>query len=354
MPLNQSNNVNAFTDLGRFTTMRTQIGKSPDGAVAEVAKEFEALFIEMMLSSARKASIKGGAFDSHALDLYRQMFDSQAARVLAGQGALGFEQVISKFVAHQPADGHSVARQDGGIIERDVSEAPKLGALANEQPLTLAKFHPDLMPLIPDQKSVYANPHVNRIAAAETVEQVRALMPSKPSQSDFVATLMPHAKSTAQKLGTEPEILIAQAALETGWGRHMITTGDGRNANNYFGIKANKYWQGEVSEVKTFEFLGGRPIKTKASFKTYSDISASFDDYLRFVRDNPRYERAFGSGSRPELYIQELARAGYATDPKYAEKIIEIRDQIKRMNLPDYSSHAFADDAQQMRVSRSN
>ena len=164
----------------------------------------------------------------------------------------------------------------------------------------------------------------------ETTEVTSTSADGKPSdhQRTFISRLAPFARKAAAELGTEPSILIAQAALETGWARHVISGQDGTSSNNLFAIKANNAWSGRSAAVNTFEFFDNRPIKTKASFRAYASIDDAFQDYVSFIKDNPRYKQALTVAANPDGYIRELARAGYATDPRYAEKIIAIKQKI--------------------------
>ena len=315
--MKQASQIHAFTDLRRFSEMRANIDGKSNAVAGEVAKEFEALFIEMMLSTARKASVQGGLFDSHALELYQEMFDTQAARILAEQGTIGFGESIGRFLEQvsgeqaastetAPRDLQIPTRRDDlqprDVVSPNLQESNRFSGWTREA-------------LFPALKAERAAPVISH------VEQ---------RQQAFIDRVWPHAEKAAAQLGTSPSVLVAQAALETGWGGHIIPGSKGDSSNNLFGIKADKSWQGGRADVRTFEFLGGRPIKTKASFRTYNDISESFADYVSFVSDNPRYQRALDKAENPDAYIRELARAGYATDPRYAEKIISIRQRIEQ------------------------
>ena len=325
-------NINAFTDISRFGTLRSEAGKNPNGSVSQVAQEFEALFIEMMLSTARNASLKGGMFESHALELYQEMFDTQAARVLSEQGTLGFEQAISQFAG-------IVAEQEPTRNVDEVSE----GARNND--LTVPARRADL-PLLdrlsrsspPSEKAVPYHPLseakiINSVVAHDQVFVPKTAGTTHSEQLNFSQAMAPFANVAAKKLGTEPAILIAQAALETGWGAHIIPDDSGGSSNNLFGIKANNRWDGAASEVSTLEFLGDRPIRTRASFRSYPDIESAFEDYVQFITENPRYQGALSKAANSDSYIRELEKAGYATDPNYAAKIISIKNRIESMNM---------------------
>jgi flagellar protein FlgJ len=146
----------------------------------------------------------------------------------------------------------------------------------------------------------------------------------EPQQRRFLASVRGHAERAAERLGTTPEVLIAQAALETGWGRHVV----GGDSHNLFSIKADPAWEGRTVTQRTLEVFGGRPVRVSAAFRAYADPGEAFDDYVEFIRGNPRYERAIARAADPRAYVQELQRAGYATDPRYAQKILQIHARL--------------------------
>jgi flagellar protein FlgJ len=143
------------------------------------------------------------------------------------------------------------------------------------------------------------------------------------SREDFVTELWPHAERAAQKLGVDPRVLVAQAALESGWGQHVMQHGNGHSSNNLFGIKADTRWDGDQVRAKTMEFRNGALAREQAAFRAYASPAESMADYADFITSNPRYQDAIGTAD-PQRYALELQRAGYATDPAYAHKIVSI------------------------------
>ncbi len=135
--------------------------------------------------------------------------------------------------------------------------------------------------------------------------------------------MLPLAQKAAKVLGVNPAILVAQSALETGWGAKMTGAGQGKTSNNLFNIKADGRWQGGSVTVPTLEVKGGVAVRENAAFRAYDSIEGSFDDYVEFVSNNPRYQQAVSCGDS-EDYIRHLEAAGYATDPSYADKILNI------------------------------
>ena len=186
--------------------------------------------------------------------------------------------------------------------------------------------------MLPPRRTIAPDPVP---AAAQAVDRatrqtgaVTAPRGADTSVAGFIASVAPLATSAAEKLGLEPEVLVAQAALETGWGKHTITKADGSNSHNYFGIKASPDWRGDVVTVRTHEFINGRALKVNADFRAYPDAAAAFDDYVNFLNAHPRYTRTLQHGGDPQRFAAGLAAAGYATDPRYADKILAVRDQI--------------------------
>ncbi|MCZ6895424.1 MAG: glucosaminidase domain-containing protein [Gammaproteobacteria bacterium] len=251
--------------FSRFADLRGLAREDAAGALAEVADEFEALFVEIMLKAARDAQMDDGLFDSNELDTYREMLDQQIAITMARNHDLGIGDILMQ-------------QFDGFVAPQKAATASTRGP------------------------------------------------PREGDKDGFAALLAPLAVDAARKLGVSPRGLIAQAALESGWGRHLIRHPDGRSSHNYFGVKADARWAGEVVHVPTTEFIGGRAVTVKAAFRSYDSAAAAFDDYVDFMRDNPRYQRVLAEGRDEERFAAQLASAGYATDPNYAEKIVAILD----------------------------
>lgn len=157
------------------------------------------------------------------------------------------------------------------------------------------------------------------------------------SQDEFVATMLPMAKQAAARIGVDPRYLVAQAALETGWGKSVMRAEDGTSSHNLFGIKAGQSWQGEQARAITSEFRDGAMVKETAQFRSYNSYQDSFHDLVTLLQSNDRYKEVVKSADNPEQFVRELQKAGYATDPDYASKISQI---AKTMN--SYQNYAAA------------
>lgn len=299
--MNNFAHVSAATDISRFTALRAEARRDAEASFGKVAEEFEALFIQMMLKAARDASPEGGLFDSRELKLYQEMMDSQVSLEMAEQGGLGFAALLQEQLLGGESDG----------APRELMLPPRRTIVAQPVPAT-------------SQSNV------------EPVTRTSGLTPPSGASktiAGFIASVTPLAADAAEQLGLEPEVLVAQAALETGWGKHTIAKADGTNSHNYFGIKASDDWRGDVVAVRTHEFINGRALKVNADFRAYPDAGAAFDDYVHFLNSHPRYARTLQHGGDPHRFAAGLAAAGYATDPRYAEKILAVRDQIIARSL---------------------
>jgi flagellar protein FlgJ len=148
------------------------------------------------------------------------------------------------------------------------------------------------------------------------------------SADEFVNTMLPMAKEAADRIGVDPRYLVAQAALETGWGKSVMRAQDGSSSHNLFGIKASSSWKGESARAITSEFRNGEMVKETAEFRSYDSYKDSFHDLVTLLQTNNRYQDVLKSADNPEQFVRELQKAGYATDPSYASKISQIAKQM--------------------------
>jgi flagellar protein FlgJ len=215
----------------------------------------------------------------------------------------------------------------GRAIERqvaDVSATAQKPAAEGAQPLVDLDWKPATAFVPPKDKPLVVN----------GVEKSAPNAPSKTrfnSSEEFIATMLPMAEKAAERLGIEPRFLVAQAALETGWGKSMIRQKDGSNSHNLFGIKATG-WKGESATVMTTEYVNGTATRERAGFRAYDSFEQSFDDFVSLLENNDRYRTAIQVASNTgdsERFVKELQKAGYATDPQYARKISQIARKMQ-------------------------
>ena len=136
---------------------------------------------------------------------------------------------------------------------------------------------------------------------------------------DFIALIGPAARACHKSTGVPASITVSQAALESGWGESGLT----KTAKNLFGIKADSLWRGETVTLETKEFIRGQWVAVPAKWRKYPSWQASIDDHATFLKSNPRYSPCFQC-STSEAFARALAKAGYATDPIYADKLISV------------------------------
>lgn len=309
-------------DLGSLDTLRSAAKSGDEGALEEAAKQFEAIFVQMLLKSMRKAqealADKDSPFNSEQVKFYRGMHDQQLATDLSTQGSIGLADVIVQQMS----------------VNKGVMPA---GAVRNDADLSILNRNAAL-------RAQYRQTEALELAALKTANlgldsqlQEPLNMPTKraafDSPKEFVQSLYPQAQAAAERLGISAKALIAQAAVETGWGKFMIHQGDGNNAHNLFGIKADRRWNGDKAVIDTLEFENNLPQKQQAAFRSYSNFSDSLNDYVDFVRSNPRYEQALDKTNAPQEYFNELQKAGYATDPQYADKIMSVYNSATMSEL---------------------
>ncbi|MEE4280186.1 MAG: flagellar assembly peptidoglycan hydrolase FlgJ [Halieaceae bacterium] len=316
-----------YSDFGSLAELRTDARRDAAGSLKEVASQFESLFVSMMLKSMREATstIDGGLFDSHQLDSYYSMHDQQLAKEIASQGGLG----IADMLVEQLKGGMIGAAEDEEGAETP-AEGGEAGSVGFDD---LARYRARALPsawMLSNTVPAAAAPSERGLIGA--LEAARAEVPSrKPkrigfevsSPRDFVQQLTPLAQRAARRLGVSADVLLAQAALETGWGRHVSADASG-SSNNLFNIKAGPDWEGARVSVSTLEYRDGIAQRESASFRAYDSVADSFDDYVALIEGSPRYAEARARAADGAAYVQELQKAGYATDPAYADKVLAI------------------------------
>lgn len=271
-----------------------------DRGLEAAAQEFEALFVELVLKSARSASLGDGLLDSAQGDLYRDMLDQQMASTLGAKGGLGIAELLVRAMGQ--------GRTDAAAGSLDPSSAAALARVPRQ----------------PTPPLPVPEPGNGRDGAAPAAASGAAAASDLGAPLAFAHELWEPAQRAAASLGVAPEVLLAQAALETGWGRSLPRHPDGSTSHNLFGIKAGSSWQGPRVIVDTLEIEDGLPRRVKAAFRAYDSYAECFQDYARLVAGSPRYAGALARAEEPLRYLQELQQAGYATDPDYATKIGRI------------------------------
>ncbi|MEL0037069.1 MAG: flagellar assembly peptidoglycan hydrolase FlgJ [Gammaproteobacteria bacterium] len=326
-------------DLNSLSKLRSQ-GDSKE-AITEAAKQFESVFFAMMMKSMRDASkaiIDKPFFDSPSLDLFQDMYDKQISLDMSDQtgSRLGLADILVEQLTRgrdfegasteDPSNDKSAAAVENGSFRRTTAAQPVLSSLS---PTANSKETDNTAATKVSDETSLNEPELH-IGTFNGPESLVAVAPTEmkgidfSSPAAFVSSLLPIAKQYAQKLKVDPKVLLAQAALETGWGKHVMRTIDGISSNNLFGIKADRSWQGDSTSVNTLEFEDGQLLQTKAAFRSYNSHEESFKDYVEFLNNSSRYQKALTASENAKDYLSELQSAGYATDPNYADKIYQI------------------------------
>ena len=291
-----------FKGLGELRRSANKDQKDPE-TLKQVAGQFEALFVNMMLKSMRQAKLADGIFDTSQSDTYRDMADQQMAIDMSANGGLGLQNAIIRQLG---------GKADKYITSTDKSHSYGMDTVPVRSALT-SMTNPALL-----QQAIQTSPsaYIDKTQAQQSF--------NFDSPEEFVQTLWPMAKQAADKIGVTPDVILAQAALETGWGKHVINQSNGKSSHNLFNIKADSRWQGESAATGTVEYRDGVAVKEQAKFRAYDSYQESFDDYVDFLQTQPRYQDALEQTDNPEKFIDSLHKAGYATDPAYADKIKRI------------------------------
>lgn len=287
-----------YTNFQGLTALKAGAREQSPEALQAVAKQFEALFLQMMLKSMREAGEGDPLFDGEQTALYRDMYDKQLSLDLSEKG-IGLAEVLVRQLQMQTGK----STEAGG----ELAMPQRLG-------MTFARIEAQAPPSAPAAS----------VAAGATPVTADAVTESPEA---FIRRLWPMAEKAAARIGASPEALLAQAALETGWGKAVIRHSDGSSSHNLFNIKADRRWDGESVAKPTLEYRDGVAAREVARFRAYDSFEASFDDYVNFLQSNPRYAEALRQADDPRQFVRSLQDAGYATDPAYARKIVNILER---------------------------
>lgn len=376
----------SYHDLSSLNELRALASKDKVAAVRQAAQQFESVFMGMLMSSMRKANQtfeEDNPLNSQATGFYRDMYDSQLTAELSKKGTLGLADLMVQQLAPEAAKSKAASQvsapnrftvqaektlslaKESHALSLPVKHALKLDAerivyptaqtqakhteqsavmLSSETTVSsrpiaqtaglLQQLGAEMLVgaapaaakanVIPTAASVVATTNEVKTTALPNDDSLAALSALTGPEAEFVKGILPAARQAARQLGLEPLALVAQAALETGWGQRMFKAVDGRESYNLFGIKAQPEWQGDVAVVDTLEYRQGIARQEKAKFRVYDSLQAGLQDYVDFIRQQPRYQDAVAVSHDTANYFQQLQAAGYATDPNYAQKILQV------------------------------
>jgi len=307
----QMANAQNFLDLNSLNSIRQQAHADDKGSKKEAletaAKQFEAIFMQMLLKSMRKAQEvleSDSPFNSESTKFYRDMHDQQMSLELSNNGSLGLSELIVRQLG---GDSENFTPQS--LFKANVFQGANQASSVDKA----KDFQQPIRRQFPDYVSKAANEISTKDASPVDVYE---------QPKDFVTALIEPAKQVEKKLNIPFEVVIAQAALETGWGKKVIQTEQGESSNNLFNIKADSRWSGDKTHKETLEYEQGAMVKKREPFRVYESISESVNDYINFLSSSERYQGALNQSGNVEHFLQGLQKAGYATDPNYANKIL--------------------------------
>lgn len=283
-----STNQALAVDARSLNALKLQAGQNTPEAAKETAKQFESLFMREMIKSMREATMKAGLLDGAEGNMANDMFDQQLSVQMSGRPG-GLSEAIQRQLTKQMGGDTEATLVPGSTLGLDATSRLRTGSAGS----------------------------TSRSASAA----VEATGPAPKGRENFVQHHRAAAERVAQDSGIPASFMLGQAGHETGWGKSEIRARGGDNSFNLFGIKAGKGWTGKVAEITTTEYIGGVPRKVTAKFRAYDSYEDSFKDYAKLINDNPRYEKARGKTHSAVAYAAELQKAGYATDPQYANKL---------------------------------
>ena len=289
VPSSSSADSNAALDALRDpagNALKARAASDPKAAIKMAAKQFEALFMQQLMKSMREATMSSGMLDNAGTQMGTEMLDTQFANQMTGLKG-GLSDVIMRQLERQMSGAAAPALA--------LPAAGAAGAPARSEP---------------------------NAAVGEKLSS---------TQSEFVRVHTQAAKAAEAQTGIPAAFMVAQAAHESGWGQHQIRNADGSSAFNLFGIKAGGGWKGATTSITTTEVVDGQARKVVAKFRAYASAEESFKDYAQLMKDNPRYAGVLAAGNNADGFAQGQQRAGYATDPAYADKLTRVINTTLRL-----------------------
>ncbi|MGL6314393.1 flagellar assembly peptidoglycan hydrolase FlgJ [Vibrio sp. WXL103] len=338
--VNNGNDIGFVHDISTLDRLRQSAVEGGEQgeqqALKAAAKQFEAIFTSMLFKSMREANagFESELMNSQNQNFYRQMLDEQMASEMSANGSLGLaDMIVAQLGTGNLDNSEPVAPGESfeQLIQRVRSEKAVSGAPSTELSALTAGKESTPVKLAASTSTSAQPAQASETRTSETRTSETRTSASFDSPETFVSAMKPYAERAAKLLGIDSSVLIAQAALETGWGQKVIQNGQG-SSNNLFNIKADRSWQGDKMATQTLEYHQGVPVKERAAFRAYDSYQQSFDDYVQFLERNPRYTMALREHhGDSEQFMQGIHQAGYATDPNYVDKVMSVKRRIDRM-----------------------
>ncbi len=317
-------NVLDPNSLGDLKRLARNDPDSPE-TLRAASKQFEAMFLQMVLKSMRDATPANSMFDSDQTRMYQGLLDQQLALNLAQGRGTGLSDVIYRQLGGKPETFDPIA-----AFAADNGTAGKSGFDLSSVIVGAANVAARLR--FPESTAGLAatdeDSGIDMAALATKLDDaIRAARDAGGAISErirsFVDDVWPHALEASRKTGIPPQFMIAQAALETGWGDKVLRRSDGSSSYNLFNIKAGSSWKGDTVAQSVTEYAGTRPYSEDARFRAYASYAEAFRDYADLLSNSPRYATVLGQ-TDASGFARSLQQAGYATDPMYADKLTRI------------------------------
>ncbi|WBU47681.1 flagellar assembly peptidoglycan hydrolase FlgJ [Kosakonia pseudosacchari] len=309
--------TSAAWDAQSLNELKAQTRQDPGANLRPVARQMEGMFVQMMLKSMREALPKDGLFSSDSTRLYTSMYDQQIAQQMTAGKGLGLADMMVKQMA-----GDQAPVEPADQMQQVPMKFP-LETVTSYQNQALTQLVRKAMPKVPEDGDE----------------------PLTGDSKDFLAQLSLPARLASEQSGVPHHLILAQAALESGWGQRQIPRENGEPSFNIFGVKATPGWKGPTTEITTTEYENGEAVKVKAKFRVYSSYLEALSDYVGMLTRNKRYS-AVTTAATAEQGAQALQNAGYATDPNYARKLTSMIQQLKSMG--EKVSKAYSTDIQNL------
>lgn len=314
---NVSSNV---LDTHNLDSLRKRALNNDETALKDVAKQFESLFTNMLMKSMREANAvfeTDSPMNNNYTQFYRDMQDKQMAADMSQSGSMGLADVIVRQLSNNGGNYMPASSLQGDSDPLSKLQAVNRSTVTDNQSTSDADLAE--VAVTDANNTVLNNAELTKYT---TLTAERKMDFNSPEE--FVASLAPFADSVAKRLNVSPNVLLAQAALETGWGKKVSTDMTGESSHNLFNIKADKRWNGPTASVDTLEFKDGVAKREKHQFRSYQDFQSSFNDFADFLQSGDRYRDALRNSANPAQFLNGLQQAGYATDPNYAAKVQDV------------------------------
>lgn len=345
----------ATVDTTDLSAIRLSARKNSPDAMRQAAQQFEALFMNMVLKSMRKTTIDSGLFNNSQSKMYTSILDQELSQVFAKRG-MGLADALVQQMQNNnralPSESTNTSKRDDatankvGKVKTAAAQAMQMAASLNQVFMigSLTQRSSDnsndkgalssMLATYQRQQEMISSD----LKHQELIDLIQTRQVELDSQQDqlkndasrpahvqaFLDKLKPYADEVSRETGIPAKFMLAQAALETGWGQKEIVMADGKSSHNLFGIKAGRSWGGKVANSMTTEFENGVAVKRNEPFRAYNSYAESFKDYANLISANPRYSQVMANSSDPVGFAQGLQAAGYATDPQYAAKLASI------------------------------